>query len=105
MKTGAELIADERKRQINVEGRDAEHDSQHADHELTKAAICYAEAAIYPMMYTDYDEHPQDWPWECDWWKPSVVAIRNLEKAGALIAAEIDRLQAEAANGGEVKGE
>jgi hypothetical protein len=33
------------------------------------------------------------WPWEQpDWWKPSDNPIRNLEKAGALIAAEIDRL-------------
>jgi hypothetical protein len=27
------------------------------------------------------------------WWKPS-TPVRNLEKAGALIAAEIDRLRA-----------
>jgi hypothetical protein len=33
------------------------------------------------------------WPWDQDWWKPSPDPIRNLVKAGALIAAEIDRLQ------------
>ena len=27
-----------------------------------------------------------------EWWKPSADPVRNLEKAGALIAAEIDRL-------------
>jgi hypothetical protein len=27
------------------------------------------------------------------WWKPSTDPIRNLERAGALIAAEIDRLE------------
>jgi hypothetical protein len=34
-----------------------------------------------------------DWPWSKKWWKPSSDPIRNLVKAGALIAAEIDRLQ------------
>jgi len=33
------------------------------------------------------------WPWEREAWKPSEDPIRNLVKAGALIAAEIDRLQ------------
>ena len=28
-----------------------------------------------------------------EWWKPSIDPVRNLAKAGALIAAEIDRLQ------------
>jgi len=36
---------------------------------------------------------PAAWPWEWDQWKPSLDPIRNLEKAGALIAAEIDRLR------------
>ncbi len=35
------------------------------------------------------------WPedWEAEAWKPSADPVRNLVKAGALIAAEIDRLQ------------
>ena len=44
------------------------------------------------------------WPWDMKWWKPSDEdPIRNLVKAGALIAAEIDRLQrrTEPAKGGE----
>jgi hypothetical protein len=36
---------------------------------------------------------PDDWPWDWRFWKPSVDPIRDLVKAGALIAAEIDRLQ------------
>lgn len=36
---------------------------------------------------------PPGWPWAW-WWKPS-TEIRDLVKAGALIAAEIDRLQRE----------
>jgi hypothetical protein len=34
------------------------------------------------------------WPWEASWWKPSQTdRIKELAKAGALIAAEIDRLK------------
>jgi hypothetical protein len=40
-----------------------------------------------------WDKAPSDWPWEKSWWKPSADPIRNLVKAGALIAAEIDRLR------------
>jgi hypothetical protein len=42
MKTGIELIAEERKRQIEVEGWTAEHDDEHTDGELALAAVCYA---------------------------------------------------------------
>lgn len=38
-------------------------------------------------------DRSSDWPWHSSWWKPSDDPIRNLVKAGALIAAEIDRLQ------------
>lgn len=36
---------------------------------------------------------PRSWPWPISTFKPSADPIRNLEKAGALLAAEIDRLQ------------
>jgi hypothetical protein len=39
-----------------------------------------------------WDSAPREWPWEPESWNPSMDAVRNLEKAGALIAAEIDRL-------------
>ena len=35
---------------------------------------------------------PRDWPWEPEAWKPT-YPVRDLVKAGALIAAEIDRLE------------
>lgn len=35
-----------------------------------------------------------NWPWREESFKPSDDQIRNLTKAGALIAAEIDRLHA-----------
>ena len=81
MKSGIELIAKERQRQIEAEGWTPEHDDQHVHGELADAAACYV------------DGNPVGWPWDEKWWKPSSDPIRNLAKAGALIAAEIDRLQ------------
>lgn len=92
MKDGAELIAKERKRQIEKEGWTKQHDrDMHDEGELLRAAICYARAGTEDI---DFDEARQDWPWSSKWWKPE-DRIRNLVKAGALIAAEIDRLQHE----------
>ena len=96
--SGAELISAERKRQIEVEGWTPEHDDQHRECELLDAALCYAGMAGSQIMDADrgveaFDGLLEAWPWEDAWWKPSTDPIRNLEKAGALIAAEIDRLQ------------
>jgi hypothetical protein len=55
--------------------------------ELIDAAICYAKDG--PQLR--HDGAPEKWPWSLSWWKPK-GRIRNLERAGALIAAEIDRL-------------
>lgn len=86
MKTGIELIAAERERQITAEGWTPEHDDAHKEGELAQAALCYIESAL---GIVDEDDVPLSWPWDKSWWKPS---DRDLEKAGALIAAEIDRL-------------
>ena len=88
MKTGVELIAEERKRQIEVEKWDEEHDDKHSKGEIANAARCYAIPGVKSWWTTGLD-----WPWNVSWWKPSDDPIRNLTKAGALIAAEIDRLQ------------
>jgi hypothetical protein len=101
IKSGIELISEERERQIKKEGWSALHDSQHKRDELSRAAACYA----LPHRFRDLlkNGRPKLWPWSRDWWKPGdyVVMeqtplradrIRELEKAGALIAAEIDRL-------------
>lgn len=96
MKTGIEIIADERLRQVEKEGWTFEHDDQHDEGELACAAACYAmtvEARAY------MDEWGNDmwltlWPFDLQWWKPTPDdRIKELAKAGALIAAEIDRLQ------------
>lgn len=87
MKTGIELIAAERERQIYSEGWSPKHDDSHAEMELSRAARCYAS----PLL--DSKSTPgASWPWELADWKPSDDPVRNLVKAGALIAAEIDRI-------------
>jgi hypothetical protein len=95
---GTEMIAQERQRQITAEGWTPEHDRQHIRCELVQAARAYAFAALCRVRYTTPSEDlavPNDWPlkWSQEWWKPSDDPVRNLVKAGALIAAEIDRLQ------------
>lgn len=87
MSKGAELITAERQRQVDVEGWDANHDRHHTENELVDAAVSY----LFADAYKD-GEKPLDWPWEMKWWKPSPNdRVRELVKAGALIAAEIDR--------------
>ena len=92
MSKGIELIAVERRRQIEKEGWTAEHDKQHKKGEMALAAACYAipEERRYdmsPIIEGDV------WPWAPKWWKPTPGdRVRELTKAGALIAAEIDRI-------------
>ena len=95
MKTGIELIQEERQRQIDVEGWTAEHDSHHTNGELAAAAICYwtpEEKRVYQTVsFFDGDENyaPVEWPWEDIWWKPSPDdRIKELKKAGALYMAD-----------------
>lgn len=85
---GAERILEERHRQIRIEGFKPEDDQVYENGELAKAALAYLSKAL------DYDPGVRQWPrtWRLSFWKPSVDKVRNLEKAGALIAAEIDRL-------------
>lgn len=89
MQTGVELIAEERKRQIEEEGFTVEHDSRWIGSELVMAACCYAKEGIKRPDFV-----PFGFPWDESWWKPCPDdRVRELVKAGALIAAEIDRLQ------------
>lgn len=80
----------ERRRQIEVEGWTPEHDDEHNHGELALAASCYAEQGPEPYG-VDYPAIPVRWPWDADWWRPRDYR-RNLVKAGALILAEIERL-------------
>lgn len=93
MPTGIEVIAAERKRQVEVEGWTSEHDAKLRREELASAAACYATPVKWrPFPVRQDGQAPLIWPWSPKWWKPG-DRIRELAKAGALIAAEIDRLQ------------
>ena len=100
MKTGIELISDERQRQIDVEGYSQQHDSQHPLSDFIYAAIAYAESAKIDANNESLsdserivlkNEMGRFFPWG-NGFKPS-TCLRDLVKAGALIAAAIDRLQ------------
>ncbi len=90
-KSGIELITEERRRQVESEGWTTEHDAEHGSGELAKAA------AVYALLGTGaetVENGGSAWPWNTKWFKPS-TRLRDLTKAGALIAAEIDRIQRE----------
>ena len=117
--TGAQLITQERRRQQKKDGWTAEHDSGHEYEELAWAAVCYAAPSTvtaekitlirqWGCNCRSVDEcycsdHPKEcenvrdpWPWDDDEDKRGQHSrLRQLVIAGALIAAEIDRLQAE----------
>lgn len=84
--SGVRQIAVERRRQVDEEGFCAGHDSRHTDGSLCEAAVAYLTG------------NPNRWPssWAIKWYKPT-TRLRDLTKAGALVAAEIDRLNAEEA--------
>lgn len=98
-----DIIA-ERQRQQSVEGWTPEHDDEHHTGELARAAVCYASHAGNPhnKNMVDYQKTfpPARWPWSQDWWKPTNPR-RDLVKAAALIAAEIERIDRQSA---QVKG-
>lgn len=95
MPTGIELIAAERERQVSVKSWDSKHDDEHFMGEMVGAAITYSAHALGIINYHEVggSDLIEFWPWDEEDWKPSPDPIRNLVKAGALIAAEIDRLQ------------
>lgn len=96
MKTGIELIAEERKEQIEKHGRTVEKDaSENVYLQLSEAASVLA--LDYPHMCLEQDDVETDHcphGWNSDIW---IKMVRKPYKerliiAGALIAAEIDRL-------------
>jgi hypothetical protein len=91
-------VATERKRQIEIEGWTPEHDDEHDDTQLAGAAACYALATV--AHWAARPAIAQLWPWDASWWKPADDPRRNLVKAGALILAEIERLDRITALGG-----
>jgi hypothetical protein len=71
-------------------------DGKYPKGELAVAASCYAYAAAYQARFGDEGmfevDPPKEWPLATSAWKVGKTARITLAKAGALIAAEIDRL-------------
>lgn len=91
-------VLSERRRQVEVEGWSAEHDDEHSRGQMASAAACYASPTrpfkaqvIAGRGYEPYTEYSDLWPWSDEWWKPK-SRRENLVRAGALILAEIERL-------------
>lgn len=84
-------IRGERCRQMHVEGWTTEHDDGHTQGQMAMAAASYAIGKTHAMGTTHEEAVVRIWPWATSWWKPSDQR-RNLVKAGALIVAEIERL-------------
>lgn len=100
--TGIQLIAAERQRQIEKERWTPEHDDQHTDETLPLVAALYAapcdlfeadiEAVGGKILGISFND-----PWPASWddcWdrRQDFDRKRQLIVAGALIAAELDRL-------------
>ncbi|UVE55270.1 hypothetical protein [Burkholderia sp. EMB26] len=83
----------ERHRQVTAEGWTPERDDKYTKRELAYAASNYAVSEL------KHGDPPITWPWDKLWWKPTTPR-RNLVKAGALILAEIERLDRDAARTG-----
>lgn len=104
MPNGAEMIATERQRQVEAEGWTFEHDDEHEDEEMALVATWL----LAPQRFKKYVDYGRDSELPPSYWVLRITGnnvppwgvlakkqtrIEALTKAGALIAAEIDRLQ------------
>lgn len=92
---GVGIIAEERRRQIMEEGYNIQYDYWHQNDELALAAATYSLPKRHRRNHNPDGEglRPTHWPFPPCSWKPTPDdRIRELAKAGALNAAEIDRL-------------
>lgn len=95
--TALDDIGAERTRQITTEGYTPEHDDAHERGELARAAATFAYfTSLSDNARKHLDDHPTVkfmWPmtWGLEHWKPK-NRRRDLVRAGALIVAEIERL-------------
>jgi hypothetical protein len=123
----------ERERQITVKGWNLSRDDEHAVGELAEAAACYAHTAFGVAFIAHQQGLPEEdrcvnlsevpapdkwgppegrdesldlsWPWIPMAWKPASSSRRNLVKAGALIQAELERMDRVDAKKSEVGDE
>lgn len=90
--SAARDILAERQRQVTSEDFDASHDDMATRGQLSAAAGCYAFASQAVVLgHPKFPAAPPIWPWDKAWWKPCEPR-QMLIKAGALILAEIERI-------------
>ena len=85
MKTGIELIAEERQEQVEKHRWDITNDAYYGEEELLKAALFCIDQKRFEFPFT----------WQ-PYFRDKILnnnRIDQLKKAGSFIAAEIDRLQ------------
>jgi len=88
---GLKHLIQERIRQVEEEGWDAEHDEQHSPAVLARAAATY----LLPDKYRgntvlDVSIWKWIWPFENKWWKPK-DEFQDLLRGAALALAALDR--------------
>lgn len=108
----ARAVLAERQRQIDAEGWTQEHDDEHSNGSLARAAACYALHAGSCQKWSGeryraaapHGGNPETedglWPWDREYWKPKSPR-QDLVRSGALILAEIERLDRANGIGGE----
>jgi hypothetical protein len=99
--TAIDDIAAERRRQIEAEGWTVEHDDEHGFGDMANAAAVYAMTHTARSLCVDSHNPSRTlgsalWPWDWKFWKPK-ARRHDLVRAGALIVAEIERLDRAAA--------
>jgi hypothetical protein len=91
MRQSIKLIQDERDKQVEKFG--TEGDDKHSESELVHAAMAYCQMALTQANVRSPNEESVRllyWPWGKSTWRPE-DRTKNLVKAAALIAAEIER--------------
>lgn len=99
MSKASDDVLAERRRQVEVEGWTPEHDDEHGDGSLATAGACYALGNGFGVripheetgVLRAFNLVVHMWPWAHKWWKPK-TRRHDLVRAGALIIAEIERL-------------
>lgn len=93
MKTGIELINEERKEQIEKHGWSLDHDASYADGQLKQAALfCYEQARIkLGIIYHEKIKWPDGWIKHFEDKIRNKSAIEQLVVCGAFYLAEYDR--------------
>ena len=87
--TGIELVAEERRRQKEIEKFDEQHDCEYKHGELLRVAACYTAHAAGRSLFVDDEMWPPFWG-ECWDKRGKASKQRLLVIAAALICAELD---------------